>query len=185
MLEVEFVGEEGTGLGPSLEFYSLIASEFQRKDMGMWICDDKPTTLSRAIDLGNGGACAEDEAMVLYRASSCGTSALFRHHVPDTVGNGYTQRNRPATTFSGLRACSLHRSRKRWEGLLMWLQSFTILECLWPRVYRWVQTIWHPFYSSSRQHTAIPPFSRCTGLQSITVPCTGQLMSLHFAWCRL
>lgn len=33
VLEVEFMGEEGTGLGPTLEFYSLIAAEFQRKDL--------------------------------------------------------------------------------------------------------------------------------------------------------
>lgn len=35
VLEVEFIGEEGTGLGPTLEFYSLIAAEFQRKDLCM------------------------------------------------------------------------------------------------------------------------------------------------------
>lgn len=36
VLEVEFIGEEGTGLGPTLEFYSLIAAEFQRKDLCMY-----------------------------------------------------------------------------------------------------------------------------------------------------
>lgn len=36
VLEVEFMGEEGTGLGPTLEFYSLIAAEFQRKDLCMY-----------------------------------------------------------------------------------------------------------------------------------------------------
>ena len=40
MLEVEYVGEEGTGLGPSLEFYALVAAEFQRRSLGMWLCDD-------------------------------------------------------------------------------------------------------------------------------------------------
>ena len=41
VLEVEFDNEEGTGLGPTLEFYSLIAAELQRKDLAMWICDDE------------------------------------------------------------------------------------------------------------------------------------------------
>ncbi|XP_037958310.1 E3 ubiquitin-protein ligase Ufd4 isoform X2 [Teleopsis dalmanni] len=41
VLEVEFVGEEGTGLGPTLEFYALVASEIQRKDLCMWLCDDE------------------------------------------------------------------------------------------------------------------------------------------------
>ena len=40
LLQIEFEGEEGTGLGPSLEFYSLTACEFQRKDLKMWLCDD-------------------------------------------------------------------------------------------------------------------------------------------------
>ena len=31
ILEVEFLGEEGTGLGPTLEFFALVAAELQRK----------------------------------------------------------------------------------------------------------------------------------------------------------
>lgn len=40
VLEVEFVDEEGTGVGPSLEFYAIVASEFQKKSLGMWLTDD-------------------------------------------------------------------------------------------------------------------------------------------------
>lgn len=40
VLEVEFVGEEGTGLGPTLEFFALVAAELQRTDLCMWLCDD-------------------------------------------------------------------------------------------------------------------------------------------------
>ena len=40
ILEVEFMEEEGTGLGPTLEFFALVAAELQRKDLCMWICDD-------------------------------------------------------------------------------------------------------------------------------------------------
>uniref|UniRef100_A0A1I8GC05 E3 ubiquitin-protein ligase n=1 Tax=Macrostomum lignano TaxID=282301 RepID=A0A1I8GC05_9PLAT len=39
-LEVQFDGEQGTGLGPTLEFFSLLAAEFTRRDLGMWICED-------------------------------------------------------------------------------------------------------------------------------------------------
>jgi E3 ubiquitin-protein ligase HECTD1 len=41
ILEVEFQDEEGTGLGPSLEFYALVAAESQRRDLALWICDDE------------------------------------------------------------------------------------------------------------------------------------------------
>jgi len=41
ILEIEFMDEEGTGLGPTLEFFSLIAAELQRKKLAIWYCDDK------------------------------------------------------------------------------------------------------------------------------------------------
>ena len=37
ILEVEFLEEEGTGLGPTLEFFALVAAELQRSDLGMWL----------------------------------------------------------------------------------------------------------------------------------------------------
>ena len=40
ILEVEFKNEEGTGLGPTLEFYALVALELQKKLLKMWLCDD-------------------------------------------------------------------------------------------------------------------------------------------------
>merc|ERR1712223_1889905 len=40
ILEVEFIDEEGTGLGPTLEFFALVAAELQRKDLAIWLCDD-------------------------------------------------------------------------------------------------------------------------------------------------
>lgn len=64
VLEVEFVGEEGTGLGPTLEFYALVAAELQRADFAMWLYDDEEATNSnesdddainpKEIDLGEG-----------------------------------------------------------------------------------------------------------------------------------
>lgn len=49
-LQVEFQGEEGTGLGPTLEFYALVAAEFQRTLLGIWLCDDDfPDDESRQV----------------------------------------------------------------------------------------------------------------------------------------
>ncbi|RDB23948.1 Ubiquitin fusion degradation protein 4 [Hypsizygus marmoreus] len=36
VLEVEYFEEVGTGLGPTLEFYSLVSKEFARKDLKLW-----------------------------------------------------------------------------------------------------------------------------------------------------
>ncbi|KAL8128470.1 hypothetical protein V2J09_017625 [Rumex salicifolius] len=36
VLEVEYFGEVGTGLGPTLEFYTLLSHDLQKADLGMW-----------------------------------------------------------------------------------------------------------------------------------------------------
>ena len=36
ILEVEYFDEAGTGLGPTLEFYSLVSKEFCRRDLKIW-----------------------------------------------------------------------------------------------------------------------------------------------------
>ncbi|KAE8812510.1 E3 ubiquitin-protein ligase UPL4 [Hordeum vulgare] len=36
LLEVEYAEEVGTGLGPTMEFYTLISHEFQKSGLGMW-----------------------------------------------------------------------------------------------------------------------------------------------------
>jgi E3 ubiquitin-protein ligase TRIP12 len=42
ILEVEYFEEAGTGLGPTLEFYSLVSKEFARRDLKIWR-DTDPT----------------------------------------------------------------------------------------------------------------------------------------------
>ncbi|CAI9104744.1 OLC1v1003485C2 [Oldenlandia corymbosa var. corymbosa] len=37
VLEVEYFGEVGTGLGPTLEFYTLLSHDLQKNKLGMWI----------------------------------------------------------------------------------------------------------------------------------------------------
>ena len=40
ILEAEYFEEVGTGLGPTLEFYSLVSPEFARRDLKLWRDDD-------------------------------------------------------------------------------------------------------------------------------------------------
>jgi hypothetical protein len=58
VLEIQYFNEEGTGLGPTLEFYALVAAEFQRKSRAIWICDDDDNILTKVddveTDLGSG-----------------------------------------------------------------------------------------------------------------------------------
>ena len=64
VLELEYFNEPGTGLGPTLEFYTLLSHELQRKGLSMWRNDDgkadqaageKPV-LFQAVHIGGLGA---------------------------------------------------------------------------------------------------------------------------------
>ena len=39
VLDVRFQREEGIGEGPTMEFYRLLAEEFRRRSVGMWLED--------------------------------------------------------------------------------------------------------------------------------------------------
>lgn len=70
ILEVAFVGEEGTGLGPTLEFFALVAAELQRRDLGLWLCDD-------ATD-GDGNDDDENSARILNEEQCVTTEDKIR-----------------------------------------------------------------------------------------------------------
>ena len=49
VLEVEYFGEVGTGLGPTLEFYSTVSKEFSKKKIKMWRENDSNQTDEHAF----------------------------------------------------------------------------------------------------------------------------------------
>ena len=40
VLELEYFGEVGTGLGPTLEFFTLLSHELQKRSLGLWRHED-------------------------------------------------------------------------------------------------------------------------------------------------
>ncbi|KAM7468155.1 hypothetical protein LguiB_015717 [Lonicera macranthoides] len=49
ILEVEYDEEVGTGLGPTLEFYTLVGYEFQKFGLGLWREDHTPFTSTKSL----------------------------------------------------------------------------------------------------------------------------------------
>lgn len=43
VLNVIFLSQVGTGLGPTLEFYALVSKELQRADLDLWHGSSNPT----------------------------------------------------------------------------------------------------------------------------------------------
>lgn len=63
-LEVEFYGEVGSGLGPTLEFYTLLSREFQRIEMKMWRCyNDSQSITSKDLGKGYGAMDPRSQGM--------------------------------------------------------------------------------------------------------------------------
>lgn len=52
-LEVEFNDEVGTGLGPILEFFTLVSHEFQKPGLGMWREDHSSSAHGTSLDTEN------------------------------------------------------------------------------------------------------------------------------------
>eukprot|EP00761_Pharyngomonas_kirbyi_P012192 gb/GECH01012219.1/.p1 GENE.gb/GECH01012219.1/~~gb/GECH01012219.1/.p1 ORF type:complete len:1516 (+),score=395.49 gb/GECH01012219.1/:1-4548(+) len=50
IIEVEFVGEAGTGLGPTLEFFTLVSREFQQADLKLWVDDNTLASNNQEAD---------------------------------------------------------------------------------------------------------------------------------------
>ncbi|GAY52353.1 hypothetical protein CUMW_141130 [Citrus unshiu] len=53
LLEVEYDEEVGSGLGPTLEFYTLVSHEFQKSGMSMWRDDHSSVTVRKSLEIEN------------------------------------------------------------------------------------------------------------------------------------
>ncbi|KAL4435190.1 hypothetical protein ABPG77_001872 [Micractinium sp. CCAP 211/92] len=61
-LEIEFFNEVGTGLGPTLEFYTLLSHELQRKSLGIWRHDASAAGGAGAGTTGTAAGALVEEA---------------------------------------------------------------------------------------------------------------------------
>ncbi|PKU64336.1 E3 ubiquitin-protein ligase UPL4 [Dendrobium catenatum] len=59
VIEVEYEEEVGTGLGPTMEFFTLVSHEFQKAGMGMWRGDKSSFNVSQTSQ------CSDESAFVV------------------------------------------------------------------------------------------------------------------------
>lgn len=62
VLELEYFGEVGTGLGPTLEFYTLLSHDLQKRSLRMWRHEDA-ATMNRAAGGNNTNGAAPAAAV--------------------------------------------------------------------------------------------------------------------------
>ena len=86
LLEVEYFGEVGTGLGPTLEFYTLVSRELRRSELRLWLDETAPTPSGGGGGGGGGGGeAAGDDDASSYVFSPCG---LYPRAVAQGDGDG-------------------------------------------------------------------------------------------------
>ncbi|KAL3926392.1 MAG: hypothetical protein SGPRY_003317 [Prymnesium sp.] len=96
MLEVEYFGEVGTGLGPTLEFYTLVSRELRRRELHLWVGDDTPESRNADKQLSNekGG---DDGQQYVYTPFGLFPKAIQQ----DADGTGVPARVTQLFTFMG------------------------------------------------------------------------------------
>ncbi|CAN6481260.1 unnamed protein product [Victoria cruziana] len=83
VLEVEYFGEVGTGLGPTLEFYTLLSHELQKVGLGMWRSSSEAEKSEMDMDNDDKLVAKVDEAYdakKLARDTTAGDAQLV--HAP-------------------------------------------------------------------------------------------------------
>ncbi|KAK4424057.1 E3 ubiquitin-protein ligase UPL3 [Sesamum alatum] len=78
VLEVEYFGEVGTGLGPTLEFYTLLSHELQKVGLGMWRSGSSLDKPSMEVDV-DGKLGVKPHESAGFSASGGGKDII---HVP-------------------------------------------------------------------------------------------------------
>ncbi|XP_059314397.1 LOW QUALITY PROTEIN: E3 ubiquitin-protein ligase UPL3-like [Lycium ferocissimum] len=63
VLEVEYFGEVGTGLGPTLEFYTLLSRDLQKVGLGMWRTNSSSSEYSMEVGV-DGKSSGGDKELV-------------------------------------------------------------------------------------------------------------------------
>ncbi|WOK98807.1 E3 ubiquitin-protein ligase [Canna indica] len=66
VLEVEYFGEVGTGLGPTLEFYTLLSHDLQKDKLGLWRSNSSSGSSSMQID-GDGPDSGKNDKVLLAK----------------------------------------------------------------------------------------------------------------------
>mmetsp|Transcript_12243 Transcript_12243/g.39389 ORF Transcript_12243/g.39389 Transcript_12243/m.39389 type:complete len:1911 (-) Transcript_12243:1069-6801(-) len=98
LLEVEYFGEVGTGLGPTLEFYALVSHELRKAELNLWHHEEVPKEATVDVEAEAGGADSERSREKLVHAP-CG---LFPRPVAQTAdGAGVPKRTLQLFTFMG------------------------------------------------------------------------------------
>ena len=117
LLEIHYEGEVGTGLGPTLEFYSLVSKELQRADLQLW----KGAT----VKIGTEDAMEEDEGI----DDGDNDNVLIENGIPQELASAW---NMSTATLASI-LCPSPGTASRVTSPKS-RTNFNFSENLWPRL---------------------------------------------------
>lgn len=83
VLEIEYFNEVGTGLGPTLEFYTMLSHDFQRRGLKLWRGDEEKLSSTATGALSAtllSDAISEPRVCVLAAHTAChGTTGVMSY----------------------------------------------------------------------------------------------------------
>ncbi|GBG69914.1 hypothetical protein CBR_g4741 [Chara braunii] len=100
VLEVEYFGEVGTGLGPTLEFYTLLSHELQRRSLMLWRTEIEQPSVEVKVS-----ASVEEDVDMRDMDEEDGA-------VVSTSAAVHTTRNESTAEGSGVRSQSVQRDER-------------------------------------------------------------------------
>ncbi|BBM99900.1 E3 ubiquitin-protein ligase TRIP12 [Marchantia polymorpha subsp. ruderalis] len=97
VLEVEYFGEVGTGLGPTLEFYTLLSHELQRSSLEMWRTEaSSRSDAQKDVDMPDADGGSVDDSYSAVGMNNPSTVSACRNEDYVHAPNGLFPRPWPA-----------------------------------------------------------------------------------------
>ena len=94
LLEIQYENEVGTGLGPTMEFYTLVSKELQRADLALWKGESVKITSEDVMDDEEG----ENAACIDYVFAPAG---LYPLPIPRNVKSSHKNKLKAKFNFIG------------------------------------------------------------------------------------
>ncbi|CAB4064432.1 TRIP12 [Lepeophtheirus salmonis] len=98
LLEIQYENEVGTGLGPTLEFYTLVSKELQKADLGLWKGETVKISNEDVMDSNEDNERNDKSSCIEYIHSSVG---LYPNPMARNVKSSQRSKIKNKFTFLG------------------------------------------------------------------------------------
>lgn len=115
VIEIEFLGEVGTGLGPTTEFFTLVCEEIQSKRLQMWRDDDPDNTADSETKSNNSASDVSNDQDRTAKGSGSVSRSSSQKSLPVRGYHRVAVYHCPACKRVHVPSCSIHQQLLTFE----------------------------------------------------------------------